>query len=150
MTTYITSVLIVAVSLTVAQLVLPKGRLKTAVEAAISVIFIAAMVIPFTDLDFNSLIEPETATVSTDLNLDGASVEMEKYCEKYFKERLKNIDLIAERVEVEISRGEIIKIDIYLSNLVIEENNAHININVIENYVAEKLSLNPEKISVHV
>ena len=150
MKTYIISVLVVAISLTVAQLVIPKGRIKTAVEAAISVIFIAAVISPLTDLNVFNFFDTEAVSANSEQKIEYLDKGVEKYCAKYIKDRLERIDLIAEKVEVEISRGEINKIDIYLSNLVIEENNEHINNTVIENYVAEKLSLNPEIIKVHV
>ena len=58
-------------------------------------------------------------------------------------------DLICEKVIVEISNTSIKKIKIFLSNLVIPEDNEHINNIVIANFVAEILGVNAEKVEIY-
>ena len=52
-------------------------------------------------------------------------------------------------MNVEICNKEIEKTEVYLSNLVFDEKNAHININVIADYVAEKIGVDRSKVVVY-
>ena len=65
------------------------------------------------------------------------------------KSRLLDVDLVAERVEVEYCRGLIEKIDIYLSNAVFTDESKHIDNNVIADYVCKELNLDRGKVSVY-
>ena len=75
--------------------------------------------------------------------------KLENYYESAFISLLKDNDLICEKVNVEICNKEIEKTEVYLSNLVFDEKNAHININVIADYVAEKIGVDRSKVVVY-
>lgn len=149
MTEYLISVLVVAVSLTVAEFVIPSGRIKNTVQTALALVFISVMVKPIITFDFDNIFSDNfnyDKEVSITSYFDKT---LENYYEKYYKDELLKADLVAEKVKVEISENKINIIEIYLSNLVIEENNEHINITVIRNYIAEKLNLNKEILFVY-
>ncbi len=65
-------------------------------------------------------------------------------------DKLKENYLIAERVEVEICNLQIVKVKVFLSNLVIPSENEHININVIKSYVSNLIQIDEEKVEIYV
>ena len=138
---------------TLVKIALPKGKINSAATFVIS----AAM--------FLCLLKPVFALFSSDKteNAFGKSREFseatevtnyldrktEEYYEKAYYEVLKRDNLICEKVNVEICDNKIKKIEIYLSNLVIAENDEHININVIADYVADLIGEEREIVSVY-
>ena len=150
MTAYIISVLVAATSLSVAELIIPKGRLKSTVEIAISLIFISVMLMPVVDFDFSSVDLKYDTDYTDEAVTTYVENSLEKYYEKSYFKALKDAELIADKINVEFCGTKLNKIEIYLSNLVIEENNEHINITVIENYIAEKLNIQVELLTVYV
>ena len=91
----------------------------------------------------------ETTEKSTSVFNEYVDSELENYYESAFISLLKDNDLICEKVNVEICNKEIEKTEVYLSNLVFDEKNAHININVIADYVAEKIGVDRSKVVVY-
>ena len=138
---------------TLVKIFLPKGKINSAATFVIS----AAM--------FLCLLKPALALFSSDItkNPFGKSAEFseateitnyldsktEEYYEKAYYEALKRDNLICEKVNVEICDNKIKKIEIYLSNLVIAENDEHININVIADYVADLIGEEREIVCVY-
>lgn len=138
---------------TLVKIALPKGKINSAATFVIS----AAM--------FLCLLKPVFALFSSDKTktVFGKSREFseatevtnyidrktEEYYEKAYCEVLKRDNLICEKVNVEICDNKIKKIEIYLSNLVIAENDEHININVIADYVADLIGEEREIVCVY-
>ncbi len=152
MKAYLITILVTIVLISVVQLALPKGKTSETATKTLSIVMIFCFLKPLgafslniADRDkINSEAESEVAAFGkyVDENL-------KKYYETCFFETLKANDLICDRIYVEICDKKIIKTEIYLSNLVIAENNEHININVITDYVAEKLGIDRGCLTVY-
>ena len=150
MTAYVISVLVVAVGLTIAELIIPSGKLKGTVKVVLSIIFLAVMIQPIANLDISSAINFDSFENYKD---DSVVFYVEKNMKSYYESLIYNelliCDLVAEKVNVEVCNTEITKVEIYLSNLVIDENYEHINISVIKNYISDKLSIDGDILSVY-
>ena len=152
MKTYLFSICIAAIVISLCEFIMPQGRMKNAVWMVISVLFAITMIKPILNLNLE-----ETFDIDKYIYYDEQSVTVgyfddksEEYFSEYYKAALLENDLVTEKVEVEISRMNIEKIIVYLSNLVIEENNELINNTVIREYVASALGVEPEKVVVYV
>ena len=154
MKTYIISVVISSVLVSLSELIIPQGKLKTVVSTVFSIVLLISMISPLVDFNFgdseyvfSNTSESQTENIQ---NFDDYfDLKAEEYYSSHYKNLLKENDLICERVIVEISKLNIKKIQIFLSNLVIPENNEHINNNVIRNYVAEILGIPKERIEIY-
>lgn len=152
MKTYLISLFIIVVLISVVQIILPKGKITSAATCVLSfsmaLCFINALGgISFDFVGFN--FKGETTEKSTSVFNEYVDSELENYYESAFISLLKDNDLICEKVNVEICNKEIEKTEVYLSNLVFDEKNAHININVIGDYVAEKIGVDRSKVVVY-
>ena len=151
---YLAGVAAGCVALSLIELISPDGKTKKCVTAALSVAFVAIVIAPVLKSKTDFFVFPSLSVsgeVVTDKNVeDAVAVRLSETYSEDLKKRLKGIDLIAERVDVEICRGEIEKIKVYLSNLVITEGCEHINSNVIADYVCERLGINKEILAVYV
>ena len=144
MKTYLISLFIIVVLISVVQIILPKGKITSATTCVLSfamaLCFINALggiSFDFVGFDFKG----ETTEKSASVFNEYVDSKLENYYESAFISLLKDNDLICEKVNVEICNKEIEKTEVYLSNLVFDEKNAHININVIADYVAEKIGV---------
>ncbi len=152
MKTYLITILVTIVLISVVQLALPKGKTSETATKILSFVLIFCFLKPLGTFSLN-LVERDKLNSEVDKNV--AKVEkyvdenLGKYYEKCFFDTLKENDLICEKVNVEICDKKLIKTEIYLSNLVIAENNEHININVITDYVAEKLGIDRGCLTVY-
>lgn len=152
MKTYLITILVTIVLISVVQLALPKGKTSETATKILSFVLIFCFLKPLGTFSLN-LVERDKLNSEVDKNV--AAIEkyvdenLGKYYEKCFFDTLKENDLICEKVNVEICDKKLIKTEIYLSNLVIEENNEHININVITDYVAEKLGIDRGCLTVY-
>lgn len=152
MKTYLITILVTIVLISVVQLVLPKGKTSETATKILSFVLIFCFLKPLGTFSLN-LVERDKLNSEVDKNV--AAIEkyvdenLGKYYEKCFFDTLKENDLICEKVNVEICDKKLIKTEIYLSNLVIAENNEHININVITDYVAEKLGIDRGCLTVY-
>lgn len=152
MKAYLITILVTIVLISVVQLALPKGKTSETATKILSIVLIFCFLKPLgsfslnlSDRDkINSEAESGAATFG-----EYVDENLEKYYETCFFETLKANDLICERVNVEICDKKLIKTEIYLSNLVIAENNEHININVITDYVAGKLGIDRGCLTVY-
>ena len=150
MKSYLISVLVSAVVLSLAELVIPSGRLKGTVKVIMSLTFMAVMIMPIVNFDLSDSFRPQPEYENAQETFNSyVDSEVSEYYENYYKQRLFDNDLVAEKIIVESRGMKITKVDVYLSNLVIVENDEHININVIKNYIAEKLSLDSGILSVY-
>ncbi len=152
MKTYLISLFIIVVLISVVQIILPKGKITSAATCVLSfamaLCFINALGgISFDFASFN--FKGETTEKSTSVFNEYVDSELENYYKSAFISLLKDNDLICEKVNVEICNKEIEKTEVYLSNLVFDEKNAHININVIADYVAEKIGVDRSKVVVY-
>lgn len=152
MKTYLISLFIIVVLISVVQIILPKGKITSAATCVLSfamaLCFINALGgISFDFVGFN--FKCETTEKSTSVFNEYVDSKLENYYESAFISLLKDNDLICEKVNVEICNKEIEKTEVYLSNLVFDEKNAHININVIADYVAEKIGVDRGKVVVY-
>lgn len=154
MKVYLAGVAAGCVALSLVELISPDGKTKRCVAAALSVAFVAIALAPVLKSETDSFVFPSLSIdgeVVTDKNVeDTVAVRLSEIYSEDLKKMLKDIDLIAERVDVEICRGEIEKIEVYLSNLVITDDCEHINSNVIADYVCERLEINKEILAVYV
>lgn len=152
MKTYLITILVTIVLISVVQLALPKGKTSETATKILSFVLIFCFLKPLGTFSLN-LVERDKLNSEVDKNV--AAIEkyvdenLGKYYEKCFFDTLKENDLICEKVNVEICDKKILKTEIYLSNLVIAENNEHININVITDYVAEKLGIDRGCLTVY-
>lgn len=152
MKTYLITILVTIVLISVVQLALPKGKTSETATKVLSFVLIFCFLKPLGTFSLN-LVERDKLNSEVDKNV--AAIEkyvdenLGKYYEKCFFDTLKENDLICEKVNVEICDKKLIKTEIYLSNLVIAENNEHININVITDYVAEKLGIDRGCLTVY-
>jgi len=152
MKTYLISLFIIVVLISVVQIILPKGKITAAATCVLSF----AMVLCFIkalgglSIDFTEY-HDESGTTGKHAAAFNEYVDsnLEKYYESAFISVLKDNDLVCERVNVEICNKEIKKTEVYLSNLVIDGKNEHININVITDYVAEKIGVDRNKVVVY-
>ena len=152
MKTYLISLFIIVVLISVVQIILPKGKITSATTCVLSfamaLCFINALggiSFDFVGFDFKG----ETTEKSASVFNEYVDSKLENYYESAFISLLKDNDLICEKVNVEICNKEIEKTEVYLSNLVFDEKNAHININVIADYVAEKIGVDRSKVVVY-
>ena len=152
MKTYLISLFIIVVLISVVQIILPKGKITSATTCVLSfamaLCFINALggiSFDFVGFDFKG----ETTEKSASVFNEYVDSILENYYESAFISLLKDNDLICEKVNVEICNKEIEKTEVYLSNLVFDEKNAHININVIADYVAEKIGVDRSKVVVY-
>ena len=152
MKTYLITILVTIVLISVVQLALPKGKTSETATKILSFVLIFCFLKPLGTFSLN-LVERNKLNSEVDKNV--AAIEkyvdenLKIYYEKCFFDTLKENDLICEKVNVEICDKKLIKTEIYLSNLVIAENNEHININVITDYVAEKLGIDRGCLTVY-
>ena len=140
------------VLISVVQLALPKGKTSETATKILSIVLIFCFLKPLGTFSFNHADrEKINSGAESGVAAFGEYVDenLKKYYETCFFETLKANDLICERVNVEICDKKLIKTEIYLSNLVIAENNEHININVITDYVAEKLGIDRGCLTVY-
>ncbi len=152
MKTYLITILITIVLISVVQLALPKGKTSETATKILSFALIFCFLKPLGTFSLNLIDRDKlNSEVSGNVAAFGNYVDenLEKYYETCFFETLKANDLICEKVIVEICNKKLIKTEIYLSNLVIAENNEHININVITDYVAEKLGIDRGRLTVY-
>ena len=152
MKTYLISLFIIVVLISVVQIILPKGKITSAATCVLSFVMALCFInalggisFDFAGFDFKG----ETTEKSTSVFNEYVDSKLEKYYESAFISLLKDNDLICEKVNVEICNKEIEKTEVYLSNLVFDEKNAHININVIADYVAEKIGVDRSKVVVY-
>ena len=146
MKTYLITILITIVLISVVQIALPKGKTSETATKILSFALIFCFLKPLGTFSIN-IVERDKSNsevageVAGNVAAFGNYVDenLEKYYETCFFETLKDNDLICEKVNVEI----------YLSNLVIAENYEHININVITDYVAEKLGIDRGCLTVY-
>lgn len=152
MKTYLISLFIIVVLISVVQIILPKGKITSAATCVLSfaMAFCFINAIGGISFDFDSYSNKSEAT-EKNMAVFNEYVDsnLEKYYESAFVSALKDNDLICEKVNVEICNKEIEKTEVYLSNLVFDEKNAHININVIADYVAEKIGVDRNKVVVY-
>ncbi|MBQ9782285.1 MAG: hypothetical protein IJW26_03775 [Clostridia bacterium] len=156
MQAYLLTVILTSVAVSLAEMIMPNGKLKIVVNTVFSIAILLSVVSSLQNIeseDFKVVFND----ISSDINYEELNYVSEyfdesasKYYQSYYKDKLKSEDLIAERVEVEICNLQIIKVSVFLSNLVIPEENEHININVIKSYVADVLSLSKERIEIYV
>ena len=149
---YVISVVITSVLIALSELIIPQGKLKSIVSMIFTITLLISIISPFDSIEdltpvFNLNTEyKENINEETKIAFEK---EIENFYEKQIKTKLLAENLVTEKINVEISGIEIVRIQIYLSNLVIPENNEHINNNVIRNYVAEKIGIETEKVEIY-
>ena len=153
MKVYLSGIVASCVFISLAELLLPQGKLKKCCVSALSAVFALVVLFPMvktrlTELNFNF---GDTTEISADDGVCGLiSDRLSETAEQDIKSELLKIDLVAEKVKVEFCRGEIKKISIYLSNAVFADESKHIDNNVIADYVCKELKLEREKVEVYV
>ncbi len=152
MKTYLISVCLTAIIISLCEFILPQGRMKNAVWTVVSVLFAITLIKPILNFNVEEIVDFDKYidNYSDSKTVGYFDEKEESYLEKYYKQLLFEKDIVAEKVKVEISRMNILKIEVYLSNLVIGENNEHINNSVICDYVAKTLNVDTEKVIVYV
>lgn len=134
------------------DLVLPSGKIKKCAAVALFAAFALTVVYPlvkntFDDFEFSFDLDGEASDETTETFLNEF---IESAYSKDITSSLLSVDLVAERVEVEYCRGEILKIEVYLSNAVFIDDDGHIDNNVIADYVSKELGLDRDKLVVYV
>lgn len=154
MKTYIISIFITVILISLAQIILPKGKISVAATGILSFVMIFYFLKPLNTISFDVGTQEEQTNESLQADNiaafnDFVDRSLEKYYSTAFKEVLKENDLICERVVVEICDKNLTKTEIYLSNPVMSDDSEHININVITDYVANLLGLQREIVTVY-
>jgi hypothetical protein len=154
MKAYLLTVVITSVIVALAEMILPSGKLKIVVNMVFSITILLAVVSSLGKVDE---MEYQTVFNQQTQNFNGLNyinehfdASAEKYYNSLYNDKLKENYLIAERVEVEICNLQIIKVKVFLSNLVIPSENEHININVIKSYVSHLIQIDEEKVEIYV
>ena len=130
MKTYLTSIILTSVLIALSELILPQGKLKTVVNTVFSITLLITMISPL-DITISEESIPIFNQQTENIDYFNEQVgsffdrKTEEFYEANYMSILKENDLIAERIEVEICKMNIDKIQIFLSNLVIPENNAY-------------------------
>ncbi len=154
MKTYVISIFITTILISLAQIILPKGKISVAATGILSFAMIFCFLKPLNAISFdvgareNQSRESLQAENIAAFN-DFADRSLEKYYSAAFMRVLKDNDLICERIVVEICDKNLTKTEIYLSNPVMPDDYGHININVITDYVANLLGLQREILTVY-
>ena len=154
MKAYLLTVVITSIIVSLAEMILPSGKLKIVVNTVFSITILLAVVSSLSNVDetdYQAVFNQQTQNFN---GLNYISEHFDKHAEKYYNslyiDKLKENDLIAERIEVEICNLQIVKVKVFLSNLVIPSENEHININVIKSYVSNLISIDKEKVEIYV
>ena len=156
MNTYFLSIITTSIIVALSEMILPNGKLKSVVNTVFSIAILFTIVSTIVGISENDF---DFSFNNTDSGQKNENVEyvadffdnsIKEYYQKFFADKLKENDLIAERVEVEICNMKIEKVYVFLSNLVIPNENAHINNNVIKNYVSKVLNLAENQIELYV
>ncbi len=154
MKAYLLTVVITSIIVALAEMILPSGKLKIVVNTVFSITILLAVVSSLSNVDetdYQAVFNQQTQNFN---GLNYISEHFDKNAEKYYNslyiDKLKENDLIAERIEVEICNLQIVKVKVFLSNLVIPSENEHININVIKSYVSNLISIDKEKVEIYV
>lgn len=136
------------------DLILPSGKIKKCAAVALSAAFSLTVLYPlvkntFDDIEFSFELDSDVSTSD-----EATETFLGNFIESAYasdvKDSLLTVDLVAERVEVEYCRGEIVKIEVYLSNAVFIGDYGHIDNNVIADYVSKELGLDRDKLVVYV
>ena len=151
---YLISIVLTAVSIAISELILPQGKLKTIVNTVFSLTILISVISP---LSSSEEINADFIFNEIDSNLNQYDSSINNYFDMraeelyaiQFKNQLLENNLVAEQIIVEIYNMKINKIKIYLSNLVIPEENSHINNNVIAIYIANVLEVDQEMVEVY-
>ena len=116
MKTYLITILVTIVLISVVQLALPKGKTSETATKILSFVLIFCFLKPLGTFSLN-LVERDKLNSEVDKNV--AKVEkyvdenLGKYYEKCFFDTLKENDLICEKINVEICDKKLIKTEIY-------------------------------------
>lgn len=154
MKSYIISIFITVILISLAQIILPKGKISVAATGILSFVMIFCFLKPLNTLSF----DVGTGKGKTNETLQADNIasfndfvdqNLGKYYSAAFEQVLKDNDLICEKVVVEIYDKKMIKTEIYLSNPVMSDESEHININVITDYIANLLGLQREILTVY-
>ena len=154
MKTYIISIFITVILISLAQIILPKGKISVAATGILSIVMIFCFLKPLNTLSFDvGTREEQTGDFLQADNIAAFNEYVDRNLEKYysaaFEQVLKDNDLICERIVVEICDKKLTKTEIYLSNPVMSDESEHININVITDYIANLLGLQREILTVY-
>ncbi len=155
MKAYVISIVICSILIALTELILPQKRLKSVVNTVFSISLLVIMIKPLSndeDQNYIPTFNQNSQQTKPDSNYFNNYFDerFEKYYEALYQRQLLNSDLVTDKIIVEIENMQILCVQIFLSNLVIPEENTHINNNVIVNYVAEILGLEKEKVQIYV
>lgn len=151
---YILSVVITSILIALSELVLPQGKMKIVVETIFSIVLLLSILNPLVSADFDNAVlvfnnESEMDNFDSEKIEEYFDLKIENYYQKEYESSLRENNLVAEKIKVEVSRKEITKVEIFLSNLVIPEDNSHINNYVITDYVAKILGVDSNLVTVY-
>ena len=155
MKSYIVSIVICSILIALTELILPQKKLKSVVSTVFSLTLLVVMIKPLStknneEFTFTFTTNEQPTIIDTSYLNAYFDDRLELYYQTVYKNQLLNNDLVAEKIIIELSDMKIVNVQIFLSNLVIPEENSHINNNVIKNYVANILGLDPKKVQIYV
>ena len=147
---YLVTVAAVALMISLAGILLPEGKTAKLSASVLSVIFVFVLIRPLVSLGGSDFSFSSAGDFSADEGITSLIEEsIAEETEKRVFDVLRQNNLIAEKVFVEIKGTEIGKIEITLSNPVIDENFPHINNSVIGKYIADLLGVDPGIVAVY-
>ena len=155
MKAYIISIIITSILIALTELILPQGRLKSVVNTVFSLTMLLVTISPLSNIEADISIptfnqSQNNNDLDTEYLNDYFEVRLENYYADLFQKQLFRSDLITEKIIVDIKDMQIENVQIFLSNLVIPEENTHINNNVIANYVSDVLGISVKKVEIYV
>lgn len=156
MKVYLLTIITTSVVVALAEMILPNGKLKLVVNTVFSITVLLSVVGVLKNINVEEYtyvfdeINDSPNYENLDYIYEHFDESVSNYYENLFISKLKDENLIAEKIKVEICNLQIIKVQVFLSNLVIPTENEHINNNVIRNYVSNVLQVDLEKVEVYV
>ena len=144
---YLVSVCSLVVLTEIVRLILPKGKTKRTAEIVFSLVTVITLITPLVNLK-DVLSGNSWSEIASEDNGYGIEEVTEKYYERIASNALNDDDIPVENIAVKTENGEIKKITIYLSDLVIDEKKEHINSSEIRTRLSTLFQIDTEVIEV--
>lgn len=144
---YLVSVCSLVVLTEIVRLIVPKGKTKRTAEIVFSLVTVITLITPLVNLK-NVLSGNSWSEIAYEDNGYGIEEVTEKYYERIASNALNDDDIPVENIAVKTENGEIKKITIYLSDLVIDEKKEHINSSEIRTRLSTLFQIDTEVIEV--
>ena len=144
---YLVSVCSLVVLTEIVRLILPKGKTKRTAEIVFSLVTVITLITPLVNLKNVLSGNSWSEIASEDIGFGIEKVTV-KYYERIASHVFNYDDIPVANIAVKTENGEIKKITIYLSDLVIDEKKEHINSSEIRTRLSTLFQIDTEVIEV--